>query len=240
MLIATSVADGDALKDRFPAAESRTYVVVQFADTGVGMSEETKHKIFDPFFTTKRPGKGTGLGLALVYSIVEGHQGMIDVQSEEGKGTVFNLYFPVDRSEDVEVIPAEDESQEPGGGKETILVIEDEEMLLDIMRNFLVPQGYIVMGARDGEEGIRLYSEYMNEIDLVVLDLGLPKMNGQEVVGRIKSIDPAARIVIASGYVDTETQKMLLNAGISRFIPKPYSLREVLDTVRKALDSVLQ
>lgn len=240
LLIATSVADGDALKDRFPAAESRTYVVVQFADTGVGMSEETKHKIFDPFFTTKRPGKGTGLGLALVYSIVEGHQGMIDVQSEEGKGTVFNLYFPVDRSEDVEVIPAEDESQEPGGGKETILVIEDEEMLLDIMRNFLVPQGYIVMGARDGEEGIRLYSEYMNEIDLVVLDLGLPKMNGQEVVGRIKSIDPAARIVIASGYVDTETQKMLLNAGISRFIPKPYSLREVLDTVRKALDSVLQ
>lgn len=235
--VATSVVDGDTLAGRFPAAVMGPYVLVRIGDTGVGMDEETKRKMFDPFFTTKMPGAGTGLGLSLVYSIVEVHRGIIDVESEEGKGTVFNLYFPVNRLEEAEPVPASDETKEVAGGVETVLVIEDEEMLLDIMRNFLVQKGYSVMGAHDGEEGISIYSEHSDGIDLVVLDLGLPKLSGEQVIEQMRAVNPAVKIAIASGFIDSERQTSLMNAGISVFIEKPYSMNQVLVSVRKALDA---
>lgn len=237
LYIATSVVEGGIVRERFPGAESRRYVVVQVADTGTGMNEDTKRKIFDPFFTTKMPGKGTGLGLALVYSIVNNHQGLIEVESEEGNGTVFNLYFPVDRSETERPVSPEVERKEIPGGNETILVIEDEEMLLDIVRSFLVPKGYSVFTARDGEEGVRVYSEHKASIAMAIVDLGLPKMSGELVVSRIMSMDPAMRVIIASGYVDPEVQESLMKNGVRSFILKPYSALEVLRTVREVLDS---
>ncbi len=235
--ISTKVAAGDSLRAAYPAVESGSYVVLEVADDGTGMSEDTKHRIFDPFFTTKMPGKGTGLGLALVYSIMESHRGWIDVESEEGRGTIFSLYFPVDSLSDEKASRnPEEQSEEIRGGRETIFVIEDEEMLQDIMRNFLAPKGYNVIGARDGEEALQIYSERAREIDLVVLDLGLPKIDGEQVVDRIWSIRPGAKVVVASGFVDSETHEKLLGAGVISFIPKPYSLRQVLGTVREALD----
>lgn len=237
--LATSVTDGFKLKEKFGGADAgRRYAVVQVADTGTGMSEETKAKIFDPFFTTKMPGKGTGLGLALVYSIVENHGGFIDVESEEGKGTVFSVYFPVEGGDaDKSAIEQNDVGELPSG-TEKILVIEDEEMLLDIMRSVLAPKGYSVFTARDGEEGIAFYSDHAQEIDLVIVDLGLPKVNGERVIEKIRAMSPAAKIVVSSGFVDNETRESVVKAGVGFFIQKPYSVKDVLMTVRAAIDAV--
>ncbi len=236
--ISTDTVEGDAVREKFPAADSALYLALTVADTGTGMSRPVQEKIFDPFFTTKMPGKGTGLGLALVYSIVKSHRGFISVESEQGKGTVFSLYFPIPAQASITAPSVDDAPDENRGGSETVLVIEDEEMLLDIIRNILVPKGYSVLTARDGEDGLRVYTQNEDNIDLIISDLGLPILSGEELVNRILSKNPGANIMVASGFIDPDTKTSLTNVGVRKFVNKPYSAGEVLAAVREALDSV--
>jgi len=234
--ISASVVSGEKVKGRFPQACEKEYVMVQISDTGTGIKEEIKQRIFEPFFTTKNPEKGTGLGLALVLSIIENHNGMIEVESEPGAGTTFSIYFPIDGRKSVigphEIYKIADRP----GGFETVLVIEDEEMLADLMVTTLISKGYAVLSASDGEEGVRVFQKYWKEIALVVTDLGLPKISGIEVVRRIRSINPSARIILSSGFIDAETKAEMITAGVEHFILKPYKAAEVLHTVRDVID----
>jgi two-component system cell cycle sensor histidine kinase/response regulator CckA len=235
--IATSTADFASVVSKFPMAAERECVRIEVTDTGMGMNDETKQRIFEPFFTTKGPGKGSGLGLALVYSIVESHQGMIWVESAPGKGTTFSLYFPVEEHA-VEIgRPGEDLLEEIPGGSETVLLIEDEEMLAEMVNEILTAKGYTVLSASDGEAGVALFLTRRREISVVLSDLGLPKLGGDEVFTRIRAIDPEARVILASGFIDPAVKAAMMRKGLKGFVQKPYQPSEVLQALRTILDS---
>lgn len=210
------------------------YVELTVSDTGHGMDGETLKNIFDPFFTTKGVGKGTGLGLAMVYGIVKNHDGNILCESKLNQGTTFKIYFPAAQQErETETLK---EDQEVRGGSETILLVDDEEPIrnlgLQIFRNY----GYRVFQAPDGENALRLYQDKKDEIDLVVLDLIMPVMGGKRCLEELLRIDPKVRVVIASGYSPEGTVKEILEKGAKNFIHKPFNMKEMLQVVRKVLD----
>ena len=236
LFITTTTADYEGVISQFPKASAREYVLVRVTDTGTGMDDQTKQRIFDPFFTTKGPGRGTGLGLSLVYSIIESHHGMIAVESEVGKGTTFNLYFPVEERT-VESYEAHSfEFGDVSGGTETVLVIEDEDMLAEMLKTTLTASGYAILTAHDGEQGLELFKRHQQEIAVVLSDFGLPKFGGDEVFRRIRALDPKARVIIASGFVEPAIKAEMLEMGLSKFVQKPYSPAEVLRAIRSALD----
>jgi two-component system, cell cycle sensor histidine kinase and response regulator CckA len=242
LTIASALVPGDTLKSNMLKTTARNYILIQVSDTGIGMNEETKQRIFDPFFTTKGPGKGTGLGLSLVYSIVESYNGIVDVESEPGRGSSFRIYLPVQES-DADLLTTPTLSTDADlNGTERILIIEDEEMLLESLQSILTKRGYTVLTARDGEEGIRLYALHArdlfgNGIDLIISDLGLPKIEGQDVYRQLKKIDPAARIILASGFIEPGLRSKLKKMGAQYFIQKPYMPEKVLRTIRTVLNS---
>jgi two-component system cell cycle sensor histidine kinase/response regulator CckA len=234
--IASQMKDGTAVAAEFPRANADEYVFLSVADSGIGMDEETRRRIFEPFFTTKGPGKGSGLGLTLVYSIVENHRGFIAVDSMPGAGTTFRIYLPVDRTSDAPGTPGPARTETPCG-TETVLFVEDEEMLAAIIREILTEKGYTVLVAADGETGVTLFREKHQEIDIVLSDLGLPGLPGEEVVRRIKSIDPRAIVLVASGFVDPGVRARLTDLGVRHIIQKPYAPSEVLEVIRAAIDA---
>jgi len=234
--ISTAAVSGDDINSRFPQASGNECIMVRVSDNGTGMNEEVKRKIFEPFFTTKEPGRGTGLGLALVYSIVQSHHGAIEVESEPDKGAMFSIYFPVDQRKQVDSKDGTARLDNIPGGNETILVIEDEVLLSDLVVTILVSKGYKVLTAGNGEEGVAVFKKYRSEISLVITDFGLPKIAGDEVIRQIRSVDPMAKLVLSSGYIDMETKSDLLRAGANCFILKPYKSAEVLRTVRDVID----
>lgn len=214
------------------------YLCVRISDTGVGMDASTQRRIFEPFFTTKPEGKGTGLGLAVVDGIMKSHAGYIEVESEPRRGTTFLLYFPVSSN----VHRSTGQQQSPfgsaRGGSETILLVEDEEALLDMVRGLLELKGYTVLVASNGEEALRLYSQRRREIALVVSDMGLPKLDGGNLYLQIRAANPEAKVVLVSGYVEPDTKAALLNKGVRAFVQKPYVPQEILKQVREVLDTV--
>ncbi len=213
------------------------YVMLCVEDTGVGMDPETRERIFDPFFTTKEVGRGTGLGLAMVYGIVENHDGHIICYSEVGKGTVFKIYFP-SYSASQKIPGRKDvvgESDFPRG-TETILVIDDEESVRKLSGDLLTNYGYRVLTARDGEEGIRIYQEHQHEIDLIILDFIMPGMGGDKCLKRLIEIDKNAKIIIASGFAMNRALRNLLENGAKGFINKPFSVKDLLQIIRNTLD----
>jgi two-component system cell cycle sensor histidine kinase/response regulator CckA len=235
--ITTTPAGAASVVSQFPRAVEMEYVRVDVSDTGVGMDDETKQRIFEPFFTTKGPGKGTGLGLSLVYSIVESHHGMIWVESAPGKGTTFSFYLPVEDRHVEASGPAADLLIEIPGGSETVLLVEDEELLTEMVTEILAAKGYTVLSASDGEAGVALFSTRRREISVVLSDLGLPKLGGEEVFRRIRAIDPKARVIMASGFVAPEVRAELLIKGVKRLVQKPYQPSEVLLAIRTVLDT---
>ncbi|HUU30032.1 MAG TPA: PAS domain S-box protein [archaeon] len=213
-------------------AKPGPHVLLSFTDTGAGMDKATISRIFEPFFTTKPVGQGTGLGLSIIYGIVKNHYGFINVYSEVGKGTIFKVYFP--RTEEKEKAKA---GAEPAvkGGKETVLVVDDEEMIVNLVSGILEDYGYKCLTARDGLEGLNIYREKGENIDLVLLDIVMPRMSGPELFREIIRINPRARIVMSSGF-SVQNEKDLLAAGVKAFVPKPYQEKVLARTIREVLD----
>lgn len=198
------------------------YVLLTVADTGTGMDQKTLGRIFDPFFTTKELGRGTGLGLASVYGIIKGHGGYIDVESERGRGTTFKIFLPVSKKKVQETIKTPDLLMK---GTETILLVDDEEMVLEVGEKFLKVMGYHVLTSRDGREAIEVYRKNREAIDLVVLDIIMPNMGGGEIFDRFKEIDPNIKVLLSSGYsIDGEATK-ILERGCNGFIQKPFDMK---------------
>lgn len=211
------------------------YACVTVSDSGSGMDDTTKHRIFEPFFTTKDLGKGTGLGLSVVYGIMENHHGFIDVDSAPGEGTRFHLYFPMPAVATAPAPGAPQQRSDFVGGTETLLVIEDEEMLNDLLRLTLEAAGYTVFTAADGERGLEIFTSHGDAISLVITDIGLPRMSGRDVFLRIRALRPTARVIIATGYIEPDTKTELLSLGASGFLQKPYLPHEIARMVREAL-----
>jgi two-component system cell cycle sensor histidine kinase/response regulator CckA len=235
--ISTGTVEGASLKSKFPKATATRYVVMRVSDTGIGMDETTRHRIFEPFFTTKGPGKGTGLGLALVFGIVENHEGLVNVESQLGVGTTFTVCLPVEEHTHETSRPPKLATQEAPGGLETLLVVEDEETLRELLKAVLISKGYTVLTAEDGQQGIETFLKHQAEIAVVILDLGLPKLNGLEVFKRMREGDPGVKVILASGFIDPETKKEVHEAGVKHFVQKPYSPDDVLKKIRHILDA---
>ncbi len=209
------------------------YLLLEIRDTGMGMDKETTKRIFDPFFTTKEMGRGTGLGLASVYGIVKGHGGYIDVHSIKGGGTTFSIYLPASRT----LIPGEEPGtgEEVAGGRGTILLVDDEHMVLDVGAQMLEHLGYTVLQAASGSEAIRLYRKNMDTIDLVILDMIMPEMGGGKVYDRLKALNPDVRVLLSSGYSLEGEAKEILDRGCGGFIQKPFDIKDVSRKIRQIL-----
>jgi len=213
-----------------------SYVLLTVSDTGSGIGKDSVEHIFEPFYTTKERGKGTGLGLAMVYGIVKSHDGYIMCYSEKEKGTTFKVYFPFAETETSELQP-EEEIMEISFGNETILIVDDEENLRRIGKELLTKFGYKVFTASSGEAALKTYRKRRNEIDLIIMDLIMPGIGGKKCLEKIIKIDPNAKIVIASGYSDDEHTKEIFRSGARGFLRKPYDMSQMLKVVRDALNS---
>jgi CheY-like chemotaxis protein len=236
LTIETLVEPVNIVRTKFPKASAEAYVTLRVTDTGMGMNDETKRRIFEPFYTTKGIGKGTGLGLSLVFGIVESHNGFIDVQSELGKGTTFTVYFPLTKQKTSFDATEVQSTEVIVGGKETILLVEDEDLLREMAQAILESNGYTVIPAIDGMDGIEKFKKHHSDISLVVSDLGLPRLNGFEAFKQMKEVKNTLRCIIATGYLDPEHKSEMLSTGIKDIIQKPYSVEQMLRSVRKILD----
>ena len=226
-----------AMGDVCPPGE---YVGIAVSDTGTGICREILSKIFDPFFSTKEKGQGTGLGLSMVYGIIKNHDGYIDVISEMAIGTRFVIYLPVVKSgaegKDMAAVKDRKEVDELPGGTETILLIDDEDVIRNLGKVFLENQGYTVLLAEDGEEGISVYRTNRDKIDLVLLDMIMPNKNGPEVFYELAKINPDVKVIIVSGFSLEDQARQLLKDGASAFIQKPYQAQKLLLAIRELLD----
>jgi signal transduction histidine kinase len=211
------------------------FLVLRVTDTGMGMDEETRRHIFEPFFTTKPKGKGTGLGMPVVYGVMQLHRGAIDVVSEPGRGTTISLYFPV-------VIPVATPADKAGSsrpvelrGNETLLVIDDEPDVVAFLRLMLEAKGYRVLTAGNAEEALAHFHEHQDEIKLLFTDLGLPTLSGYDLAQLLQQLKPDLKTLLASGYADSQYNYQGEKAV--GFISKPYSPGAVLLAIREALDA---
>jgi len=236
LLITTSVAE---LDHHYIAhngyGKAGTYVVVTVKDSGSGMDARTKRRIFEPFFTTKEMGKGTGLGLSIVHGIVKQHNGYIDCESEPGKGTTFTIYFPINSARTEQAVPAR--PAQLRGGTETVLVTDDDEGVRRITRTMLEHLGYTVIIAADGEDAVEVFTDHRDRIDLLILDVIMPKKNGKQVYDEVRKIRPGVKTLFTSGYTaDVISSKGMLEEGM-HFISKPASLRDLSQKIRDVLDA---
>ncbi len=231
--VTTGRVSGATLRSRFPNPQDGTYVCISIQDTGEGMDESVTHHIFEPFFTTRDRAMFNGLGLSVVYGIVSSHHGFVTVDSTPGKGTTVTLYVPVETS--INDFTAPDELTLAPGIKETILVVEDEEMLRALIREVLTRAGYDVLEAVDGNEGVTMFRTYHTRINLVLLDLGLPKVSGDDVFTMLRAIRPDVKVVFSTGYVKKEKTEELLKLGALGVVHKPFTVNDMLSTLRGAL-----
>ncbi len=212
------------------------YVLITVSDTGCGMEKDIVEHIFEPFFTTKDVGEGTGLGLASVYGIVIKHRGYITCQSRPGKGTQFKIYMPaVDKTEGI--IEDIEDTATLTGGTETILIVDDEATIRGFSSKALGYFGYSVMECSNGEQAIDIYQYGHNDIDLILLDIGMPGMGGYKCFEKLLAFDPEARVLIATGYNKDENMTKVLEKRAAGYLGKPYKLSVLLKSVRKALDN---
>ncbi len=216
-------------------ASSGDFVKLTVTDEGIGMDENLKKRIFEPFFTTKGMGRGTGLGLASVYGIVKNHGGHIAVESYPGKGTSFYIYLPRAHAEPHKESEAREGHLQKGTAK--ILLVDDEELVLEALREILIELGYRVVGTSDPEEAIKIYEREGAQIDLVIVDMIMPKMSGIELIQIIRRRDPHAKILVSSGYGIEEQGEALGDMGVSGVIQKPFSIQSVSEVVGRVLVS---
>ena len=215
--------------------EPGRYVKLSVVDTGVGMDQATQERIFEPFFTTKEMGRGTGLGLASAYGIIKNHGGHINVYSEKGRGTTFNIYLPAtDKTVEKEVRKPRELRQ----GSETILLVDDEDITVEVGGEILIELGYKVITARNGHEAITAYKENREKIDLVILDMIMPDMGGGQTYDELKKIDPNIKVLLSSGYSISGEASEILERGCNDFIQKPFNMKQLSQKMRSILDAV--
>jgi CheY-like chemotaxis protein len=214
-----------------PALLAGSYGTLQISDTGCGISEDVKKHIFEPFFTTKEPGKGTGLGLATVYGIVEQSNGHITVQSEQGHGTTFRVYLPLTTEKPV-LVSFSTATGEVPNGTETVLLVEDEEGIRTMMRLFLEQKGYKVLDARTGDEALKISAEYEGPIQLLITDVVMPGIRGTELADQLCKQRSELKVLMMSGYspVDLKQHSMHL-------LEKPFAMEDFGHRVRRVIDS---
>jgi two-component system cell cycle sensor histidine kinase/response regulator CckA len=211
--------------------ETGKYVKITVSDTGSGFDDETKKRIFEPFFTTKEMGRGTGLGLASVYGIIKGHGGYINVHSRKDQGATFAVYLPASAKE-VRHEKAEPVVETVAKGTGTILLIDDEEMIIKVGEELLQELGYSVIAARSGEEAVKLYNKNRDKIDLVVMDMIMPGMGGGETFDRLKAVNPDVKVLLSSGYSINGQASKILERGCDGFIQKPFNLNQLSEKIR--------
>ncbi len=232
MTFATRVValSGEQIEAAHLDVEPGRYVTLEVRDTGVGMDAETRAHLFEPFFTTKEVGKGSGLGLAAVYGTVKTHRGAVEAASEPGRGTAFTLYLPVveeeSRTQRGEQPPAEE-------ARRRILVVDDERVVRDVLRRLLERAGHLVVVADGGREGLEVYRQQWHHLDLVILDVMMPDMDGREALAQMRAINPGVRAVLSSGY-DVDGEAALVTDGV-RLLQKPYAREDVARVIAEAL-----
>jgi len=221
-----------------PEARAGEFVCINVIDSGCGMDAVTLNRMFEPFFTTKEVGKGTGLGLATVYGIVKQHHGWIEVESHVGAGTTFRIYLPVDERP-TDACSAAPEHQGVRGGSETILVVEDEEALRELVTEILTLYGYTVIVARSGAHALTLWRKHSDEVDLLLTDMVMPEgVSGRELAERLQRDTPRLKVVYTSGYSPGMAGKDLALLEGFNFLPKPYPPTRLAEVVRECLDGV--
>lgn len=231
---ANIVVDETGSKNNFYKKKG-PYVKISITDTGVGMDEKTRERIFEPFFTTKEMGRGTGLGLATAYGIIKNHNGFINVYSEKGQGTTFTIYLPASPNKDV-AKPEFPETDEISGGTETILLVDDEAIILSVAKELLEALGYAVLTAGDGRAAVELYKKLKGTIDLVILDMVMPGMNGGETFDELKKINPGIKVLLSSGYSLNGQASKIMGRGCVGFLQKPFTFRDIALQLRKVFD----
>ena len=230
----TAVSRVDDYSEKHPTTRSGTHILLEVSDTGCGMSDEIREKIFEPFYTTKAVGLGTGLGLSSVYGIVEQCAGKIEVASEPGKGTSFKIYFPrvLDKPDRL-IRPT---APEPAGGQETVLVVEDEAMVLSLAVEILENRGYHVLAASLPDDALILAKQHASPIDLLLTDVVMPQMNGRELAEKLTELHPEIKVLYTSGYAQNViAHHGILDEGL-HFIAKPYSLKTLAARLCEVLD----
>ncbi len=219
-----------------PEPRQGDYICLTFRDTGVGMDAQTLGRIFEPFFTTKAVGKGTGLGLSTVFGIVRQHQGWLEVESQPDQGTTFRIYFPASRQPPETIAPALDSA--PCGGSETVLVVEDEDVLRELVLEVLTLQGYTVLEASSGPRAIQVWEQAHGSIDLLLTDMVMPGgMTGRQLAERLRTKSPSLKVIFTSGYSPGMAGKDASLLECPNFLPKPYSSARLAHFVRECLDA---
>jgi PAS domain S-box-containing protein len=245
----TIVAERSQVPD--PDATAERYLCVEVRDNGIGMSSGIRARIFEPFFTTKSASDGTGLGLAIVYGIVKSHNGFIDVDSKPRHGTTFRLYFPIAADEGKSTVDAmpnkelsfakktygADAHPNSLGNRKNVLVIEDEENMVYLLRKAFLRNKCGLFVAVDGEQAMTVYQNHKDEIGVVLLDIGLPKYSGWDIVLRIKAQNPNIRIFVTSGYIEPDIKSKMERAGVEDFIQKPYNPGDVVEMLCNSLQT---
>ena len=232
--LVTSITPGADLTEMFSGVTAENYACVRVRDTGIGMSRQVKAHIFEPFFTTKERSKGTGLGLSVVYGVVNNHRGFVQVESEPGAGTSFIIYLPV-KHHTAEQLGGDRTGAPRQDIPQTILLVEDEEMLRELGVSILESEGFRVIAAKDGMEAVALFEAHSDEIGLVVCDLGLPRLGGREAFLKMKESKPGVRAIVASGYLEPTIRSEMLKAGVIDTIQKPYDFNDLLTKIRSII-----
>jgi PAS domain S-box-containing protein len=210
------------------------YVKISVADTGVGMDEKTQKRIFDPFYTTKEIGMGTGLGLATAYGVINNHGGFINVFSEKGEGTTFDIYLPASEKE---IIEDKKLIEELLKGDETVLLVDDEDMIIDVSERLLGKLGYKVLIAGSGNDAIEIYKAKKDDIDMVILDITMHDMNGGDIYDKLKEINSAIKVLLSSGYSINGQATKILERGCDGFLQKPFNIKDLSLKIREILDN---
>jgi CheY-like chemotaxis protein len=224
----------EAYCDEHLDIEPGRYLMLSVSDTGCGMPPEVRDHIFEPFFTTKEVGKGTGLGLAMVYGMMQQHRGAIHVYSEVGIGTTFRIYLPtVDHAAEPQPEPARGQA---AGGTETILIAEDDPMVRELAVRILQRAGYQTIVAADGEDAVRVFQDNVDHVSLAILDAVMPRLSGRDAFQRMQQINPRLPAIFCSGYDPEMAQVDFATEEHLRLIQKPFTPQSLLANVREALD----
>ncbi len=229
------VLDEEYMRSKPYTLRQGNYVKISVSDTGVGMNRKIQQRIFEPFFTTKAIGKGTGLGLASAYGIVKNHGGIINCYSEPGVGSTFNIYLPAfQATKEEETAPVEESLK----GSETVLLVDDDKVIVHAGKRMIESLGYAVMPAENGEEALTIFENSHDRIDLVILDMVMPYVNGGEVYDRMREINPGVRVLLASGYSLNGQAEDIIARGCNGFIQKPFNTVELSRKIREILDII--